>query len=73
MQVILVFMWRSWRLYQEPGGYGSAPAGYTTTSRYRATLAAKKIAEFVKACGNGLKWANIFYQMLKKNGGGKRR
>ena len=38
--------------------------------RYRATLAAKKIAEFVKACGNGLKWANIFYQMLKKKGGG---
>ena len=37
---------------------------------YRATLAAKKIAEFVKACGNGLKWANIFYQMLKRNGGG---
>ena len=31
----------SWRLYQVPGGYGPAPAGYTTTSRYRAALAAK--------------------------------
>ena len=32
--------WIHW-LYQVPGGYGPAPAGYTTTSRYRAALAAK--------------------------------
>ena len=29
----------------------------------------KNIAEFIKAYGNGLKWANIFYQMLKRKGG----
>ena len=29
------------RYTQVPGGYGSVSAGYKTTSRYRATLAAK--------------------------------
>ena len=41
MEVILVFMLRSWRLYQVPGGYAPAPAGNTTTIKYRAALAAK--------------------------------
>ena len=41
MEVILVFMLRSCWLYQALGGYGPAPSGYTTTSRYRAALAAK--------------------------------
>ena len=34
MQVILVVI-------SVPGGYGPAPAGYTTTSRYRAAMAAR--------------------------------
>ena len=27
---------------QVPGGYGPVPSGYTTSSRYRAALVAKK-------------------------------